>query len=443
MKRILVPGLLLCISTVFAQAPQWYTTHTLRTYQPEFYIVGVGAAEGANAMEKAKKNAQADIVSQIKVQVKSEIRTITESYQLNQDETISSDFKSQSRTVVNEEITGASIVETHVDPSTQIAYAFAALERERYCESLRNDMNTAWTQASDLRSSADDFLKRGKFSDAVHSVADARGLILAALPKKALHDAVAGKAYIPPNASSPVSFTGDMKTMISNVHMEKLRGDSQGGKVGTKFGEPFTLRVLYGSIPVTGAALVFESTDYLQLGDGVTDESGAASFTAHIRMLPGNTLRVRMSLGELSKEFERNLLSNAALFSFTPHLSDLGFEFSTQGIGGQSAEALKGRVASAVSKIGYRVLPVSRYRLDLTMHSAPPNKSEGFSGTLSTVKIEAVVTLVDKQTGATIGTYSASATGGGRTEQDAIAKAASSVTVNSMKLADLLEKVEQ
>ncbi len=443
MNRTLLPGLLFCVSAAFAQMPQWYTTHTLRAYQPEFYIIGVGAADGANAVEKAQKNAQADIVSQIKVQVKSEIRSITESYQLNQDETISSDFRSQSRTMVNEEITGAVIVETFVDPSTQTAYAFAALERERYCEALRSDMNSAWTQASDLRSSADDFLKRGKFSDAVHAVADARALVIAALPKKALHDAVAHGAYTPPNASSPVSFTGDMKTMVSKVRIEKLRGDKQTGKVGSRFDDPFVVRVLYQSTPVSGQALRFETMDDLLLGEAATDGNGEASFTTHVRMLPGNTVRVKMSLGELSKELDRSLLSSAAIFSYTPRPSDIGFELAAPSLKGQMAETMKGKVASALSKIGYGVLPVSRYRLALSLQNTPASKSEGFSGTLYTVKVEAVVALIDKESGAAIGQYSATASGGGRTEQEAVTKAAAGLSLDRMKLAELLEKTQR
>jgi len=443
MKLSLVLGCCALFCTASAQVPDWYASHTHRAHQPDLYIIGVGAGEGSNAVEKAKKSAQADIVSQIKVQVKNEIRTITESYQLNQDETVSSDFRSQSRTVVNEEITGAVIVETFVDSQTETAYALAALDRAQYCEGLRGDMNAAWTQAAELRTTAADFLTRGKFSDAVHSVAEGRALIVAALPKKALHDAVAGKSYTPPNPATPMSLTSEMRTMISKVRMEKLQGDKQSGKIGTKFGEPFAVRVLFESTPVTGAALTFESTDYVKLGDAATDERGEASFIAHVRMLPGNTLRVRMGLGELTKEFERTLVSGAAAFAYTPHLSDIGFEVSAQGMKGGSAEALKGRVASAVAKVGYRVLPSSRYRLDLAMQHAPFVKSEGFSGTLNTVKIETVVTLVDKQSGAAVGTYAASATGGGRTEQDALAKAAAAVTIDSMKLADLLEKIAQ
>jgi hypothetical protein len=443
MKLALVIAILAAVGSAAAQVPEWYTTHTHRGYQPEFYIIGVGAADGSNAVEKAKKEAQADIVSQIKVQVKNEMTAVTESFQLNRDETISSDFKSRSRTIVNDEITGAGIVETFVDPSTGTAYALAALDRERYCEGLRSDMNGAWTQAAGERSSAADFLKRGKFSDAIHALADARTQILAALPKKALHDAVSGKSYTPPNAATPTSLTGEMKTMISNVRIEKTRGDNQSGKVGARFAEPFAVRVLFESTAVAGAALLFESTDEVSLGDAVTDGNGEASFATHVRMLPGNALRVRMSLAGLSKEFERNLLSIAAMYSFTPHLSDQGFEIAAPELQGQPAEALKGRVASAVSTIGYRVLPVSRYRLDLSMKNDPPMKSEGFSGTLLTVKVEATVALIDKEDGAAVGTYTVKAVGGGKTEQDAVAKAAAGISVDRMKLAELLEKIEQ
>jgi hypothetical protein len=443
MKRSLIFGILFLFGSAQAQVPAWYTTHTHRGYQPEFYIVGVGAADGANAIEKAKKHAQADIVSQIKVQVKSEMQTITESYQLAQDETISSAFKSQSRTVVNEEITGASIVETFVDPATQTAYALATLDRERYCEGLRGDMNSAWTQAAELKSSADAFLTRGKLSDALHAIADARTLIVAALPKKALHDAVAGKNYTPPNGSTPLSFTSEMKTMISKVRIEKTHGDKQTGMVGKRFIEPFAVRVLYEVTPVSGVRMSFESTENLPLGESMTDGNGEASLLANVRMLPGNTVRAKLTLAELSKEFERNLLSNAAMFSYTPRPSDIGFELSVSQMKGQTADGLKKKIADAVTKLGYKVLPSAKYRIELSLQHEEPAKQEGFSGQLVTVRVEAIATLVEKESGAVVGTYSMKGAGGGRTEPDAVAKASGTLTVDRMKFADLLEKIQQ
>jgi hypothetical protein len=443
MKPITALAIVLCSSAVFAQQPAWYATHTHNAYQPEQYILGVGTADGANAIEKAKKNAQIEIVSQIRVQVKGEMKNVSESYQIDRNESIASDFSSTSRSIVNEEIAGISIVETFVDPSTQTAYALAALDRTQYARTLSDEMNAAWDQSFGLRTSADDYLRRGKLSDALQNCSEARSLIAAALPKKALHDAVAGRAYAPPHAITPVSLTMDMRSMLSKVRIEKLGGDDQTGKIGSRFAVPMTVRVLYDDVPVSGAALMFETTDERTLSETATDGKGQASYAGFVRSLPGNTVRVKPALGTLAKEFQQSAASSAVRFTFAPQPSDIRLEIAVTGMKGQPLENVKAAFASAAGKIGYRVAPSSRYRLDVVLRLKPASKTEGLSGTLYTIQLETISTLMDKQLNASLGSLTSTAAGGGKTEAEAAVKASGSITIDRMKLAELIEKIQQ
>jgi hypothetical protein len=443
MKRMTALAIVLCSSAVFAQQPAWYTTHAHRDYQPAQYILGVGTADGANAIEKAKKNAQVEIVSQIRVQVKGEMKNISESFQINKNESIASDFSSTSRSIVNEEIAGISIVETYVDPSTQTAYALAALDRGQYARTLSDEMNAAWDQSLGLKTSADEYLKRGKLSDALQTCSEARSLLAAALPKKALHDAVAGRAYVPPHSITPVSLTTDMQTMLSKIRIEKLRGDGQTGKIGSRFVIPMAVRVLYDDMPVSGAALIYETTDERTLSETTTDGKGEASYAGFVRSLPGNTVLVKPAFGTLSKEFQQSAASSSVRFTFAPQSSDITLEIAATGMKGQPVENVKMAFAAAAGKIGYRVAPSSRYRLEVVLRLKPASKTEGLSGIFYTVQLEAVSTLMDKQLNASLGSLSSTAAGGGKTEAEAAAKASGSITVDRMKLAELIEKIQQ
>jgi hypothetical protein len=444
MKSFLFIIALVCSSAIaFSQAPAWYTTHAHGSYQPAQYLLGAGSADGANAIEKAKKNAQVDIVSQIKVQVKGEMKNVSTSFQLDKNETISSDFSSRSRTAVNEEITGIEIVETYVDPSTQTAYALAALDRQKYARSLSDEMNAAWTQSSDLRAAADEFLKRGKVQDALRSCADARMLIVAALPKKALHDAVAGKAYTAPNPITPVSLTADMQAMLSNMKIEKVSGDKQTGKIGSRFGVPMKVRVTYKNTVVANAPVRFETTDKTQLSETMTDEQGEAEFRGCVRSIPGSAIRVRPVLGNLEREFEQSSQGASALFSYTPQPSEIALELAVTGVKGKAAENVKSALASAVGKTGYRIVPSSRYRLEAALQAKPAAKTEGLNGTLYMVQVEAVSTLTDVQTHASLGSVASTATAGGKSESEATEKASAKLAIDRMKLAELIEKIGQ
>ena len=131
MKKIVMFILVLVVTTAtFAQIPTWFSTHNHPKYPPSEYIVGVGTGGGATGVESAKKSALADIVAQLRVQVQSEVRSVTQNFSVNDDEQIYSDFKRQSRTVVSDEITGADVIETVVDELSSTTYALVVLNRD-------------------------------------------------------------------------------------------------------------------------------------------------------------------------------------------------------------------------------------------------------------------------------------------------------------------------
>jgi hypothetical protein len=74
MKRLLI--LVLLFSFNLLAQPSWYKTQTHPKYPKEFYILGIGASVGEDTRETAKQNAVADVASQIRVQVQSEITSL-------------------------------------------------------------------------------------------------------------------------------------------------------------------------------------------------------------------------------------------------------------------------------------------------------------------------------------------------------------------------------
>ena len=91
---ILVVGV---ISMLCGQIPDWFATHKDARYPSEQYIIGVGSGTGDNAADAAKKAAQLDLVSQIRVQVQAQVKNVSESYQFNKNEQLYSEFRSTVR----------------------------------------------------------------------------------------------------------------------------------------------------------------------------------------------------------------------------------------------------------------------------------------------------------------------------------------------------------
>jgi hypothetical protein len=114
-------------------------------------------------MKRLRNRHLSDIASQLRVQVQSEMKSVTQNFAVNDDEQIYSDFKRQSRTMVNDEIIGADVVETVTDAQSMTTYALVVLNRDKYSGTLRSELESGWKQASDLRTAGKEFASKGTF----------------------------------------------------------------------------------------------------------------------------------------------------------------------------------------------------------------------------------------------------------------------------------------
>ena len=436
----IIPGL-------FAQIPDWYTTHKNVRYPSEMYIIGVGAGLGTNGTEAAKKAAQMDVVSQIRVQVQAEVKNVSESFQFNKDEQLFSDFRSNVRTAVSDEITGLEVAETVTDNATGTAYALVVLDREKYCETIRTEMDAGWKQANDLRTAAFDFEKQGKLNDALQNLLETRNVITPLLPKQALYNAVSTTPYKLNSDFGPTTLSADIRKVLSDVKLQKKSGDKQKGKIGESFAEPLVVQVTISqegkSVPVIGSTVVFETQDKMIVGDATSDDQGLASLSTTVRAMTGNGIRARISFKKLDREFEQNLLSSAVNFSWTAEASSTVFALKIDAKSSKTATTLKDAFSSAITHIGYKVVKSSKYVIQVTVETGESSKVEGMAGTMYSVSANVISTLVDEEAGNTIGIVTFSGKGLARSESEATEKAVSNVKISQKEISELLEKTIQ
>lgn len=434
-------------SGLSAQTPDWYSTHKSVRYPSELYLVGVGAGTGDNAIEKAKKAAQTDLVSQIRVQIQSQVKNVSEGYQFNKDEQVYSDFSSNVRTAVSDEIMGMEIAETETDASTGTAYALVVLEREKYCGNLRNEMDAGWNQAASLRATSAEAVKKGRVNDALQNLTEARAAIAPLLTKQALYNVVSSTPYKPQASFGPYIITSDIRDLLSSIKLSKKSGDNQKGKIGVTFASPFVVvaTVSQGdqSIPVVGGTIVFETSDKIKVGEATTDDQGVASLSTTIRAMKGNGIRARLSFKKLDREFEQSLLANAVTFSWKTEASDAVFALKINSTSVKSSSSLKNAFSSAITRIGYKVVNSSNHIVEVNAEAGESNTIEGMAGTMYSVTATVTATLVVKESGNALGSVSFTGKGLARSETEAVDKAISNVKINQNDLADLLEKALQ
>ena len=416
-------------------------------YPSETYIIGVGAGTGDKAMDAAKKAAQTDVVSQIRVQIQAEVKNISESFKFNNNEQLFSDFRSNVRTSVSDEIAGMEVAETVTDNSTGTAYALVVLERDKYCGTIRSELDGGWKQANDLRTGASDFAKQGKLNNAIQNLLEARKVISPLLTKQALYNAVSGAPYKPAFSFGPLTITADIRELFSDVKLSKKSGDKQTGKIGQSFTMPFVVQVTIdqdgSSVPVVGSTVVFETSDETKIGDATTDDQGLARLSTTVRALTGNGIRASLSFPNIGRDFAQNLQSLAVYFTWKAKASSISFSLKVDSNSPAMTSDLQRAFSSAITKLGYNVVSSSKFVVEVSVEPGQSSKIEGMAGTMYSVSASVVATLVDNVAGTTLASARFSGKGIGRTEDEAMDKAVGNVKISQAGMSDLLEKALQ
>jgi hypothetical protein len=438
MKKILLLVLHVAVASVsFAQIPTWFSTHNHPKYPTSEYIIGVGTGVGATGAEAAKKAALADIVSQLRVQIQSEMKTVTQTFSVNDDEQIYSDFKRQSRTVVSDEITGADVIETVVD-AQNTTYALVVLNRDKYSEALRSELESGWKQASDLRIAAKDFVAKGKLNEAIQSINQIKQVIAPLFAKQVLHNAAARIPFSFPLAFNPAALQNDIRTFLSQIKLQKKNGDHQTGKIGEKFSQPFVVFATVNGVPCSGVTVIFQLDERNKLGEAITDEKGTASFLSNVRT--GNGMKAKVSLSGIGREFDENLNLTSVTFSWTAQASDKAFSVSANSKNKKVADVVQSKLSTAISQIGYKIVTMSNTSILVEISSVGINKIEGMAGTLYNLTLEATVNLKENTSNSIIGSAKFTAKGIGKSEDEAMEKAANALKIDQKELSELLQK---
>jgi hypothetical protein len=348
---------------------------------------------------------------------------------------------------VNDEVTGIEVVETVTDQATGNAYALVVLERDKYCENLRNEMDAGWKQARDSRSASSNFADQGKLDDALQSLTDARAVITPLLTKQTLYNVVSNSPYKPAADFGPSTISLDIRRILSDAKLTKKSGDKQKGRIGESFSEPFVVQVTISRqgkpVPVVGSTVVFETSDKANVGQATTDDQGLANLSTTIRAMKGNGIQARLSFKKLDREFEQSLASSAVNFSWKAEASNVAFALKIDAKSAKMASTLKKTVSSSVTEIGYKVVNSSKYVLEVSVEAGQSNKVEGMTGTMYSVSANVLMTLVDKEANNTFGAATFSGKGLARSESEATEKAVSNVKIGQKELSELLEKALQ
>ncbi|MGA7160228.1 MAG: hypothetical protein WBZ48_04455 [Bacteroidota bacterium] len=429
----------------YSQAPPWVISHQHINYPTSQFILGVGTGTGERAEENAKRLAQADIAWQLRVKVQTQIKSVQQTYELNQNQETYADFKIGSTSVVDEELTDAMTVETAVDSTTKTTYVLAALNKENFSGVIAAKLTAGWDQVKKLRDAAKNFLNRGNLGQAIQDLVAARASTINLLPKQALHDAIAPTPFLDEHSLGPSVLTSEIDDALSSVRIEKIGGDRQKGKIGEKFPQPFVVRVTAyeggNFVPLVDDSIIFLNSSAVQYGEAVTDAKGVASCPIQARGGIGKQLRASLALHCLGNEFSSDLHSSSVVFRCILLDADAAFSVKVDAPSSGQSAFLRSAVADAVTHLGYQIVDMSRFMLRVELQTAPTTV-DSTDGMLYSASSDATIVLIDKESNRMLGSVIGKSNGVAKTPAAAVERSVRSIKFDEPELVLLLEKAK-
>ncbi|CUU10611.1 LPP20 lipoprotein [Candidatus Kryptobacter tengchongensis] len=436
-------------SYVFSQ-PNWYKTQTHPKYPKEFYILGIGAAVGEDARETAKQNAIADVASQIKVQVQSEITSLEKERIINKESDYYSEFQQKSKTIVDEILTGCEIVEMDFDKKAKTWYALAVLDKQRYLASLEDEIENAWMQIKKLYEDAQSFIGAGKVLQAIQNLKDAQQKIYDIYSKQVFYNALSKIPYKPDVDLTASGIESEIRDLISRIKIEKVSGDNQVGRIGEELPEELVVKVFYQGnvlVPIVNANVVFTYKTGEVIERTTTDEQGIASIKAIAMGKRANQIIASFSIPGLPSEYARIISQIKAEFTYTTSAEMT--PSVTVSLKGAKEDKLifdvMKKLTQAIEKNGYKVEDEARFVVGGDIGSRVVSSVQGVGGMLYTVEAELNLFLKDLESGQIIGSMSVKSRAVGKSERDAYEKALKGMKFSNKELVEMLSnaKIEE
>ncbi len=436
-------------SYVFSQ-PNWYKTQTHPKYPKEFYILGIGAAVGEDARETAKQNAIADVASQIKVQVQSEITSLEKERIINKESDYYSEFQQKSKTIVDEILTGCEIVEMDFDKKAKTWYALAVLDKQRYLASLEDEIENAWMQIKKLYEDAQSFIGAGKVLQAIQNLKDAQQKIYDIYSKQVFYNALSKIPYKPDVDLTASGIESEIRDLISRIKIEKVSGDNQVGRIGEELPEELVVKVFYQGnvlVPIVNANVVFAYKTGEVIERTTTNEQGIASIKAIAMGKRANQIIASFSIPGLPSEYARIISQIKAEFTYTTSAEMT--PSVTVSLKGAKEDKLifdvMKKLTQAIEKNGYKVEDEARFVVGGDIGSRVVSSVQGVGGMLYTVEAELNLFLKDLESGQIIGSMSVKSRAVGKSERDAYEKALKGMKFSNKELVEMLSnaKIEE
>ncbi len=444
--KIIVSSIL-SISLLFAAGePTWFATGKLPQYSIRYNFVGVGEGITFSAAQTA---AQVAIAAQLEVTVASTIEMHTEAIETENSSYFRDTFKQSTESTINQSVKGIEVVKKQ--KSNGKYYVFAVLNKTRYMNSLKVELDQLWTKISSYVVDARSFSNEGRIFPALENYMDVQEFIPRFYTKKAFYDAL---SPIPFRTSQDITMGNvltEMRDILSGVKIEVESGNKQSALIGGPLPNPLVFNVYLkqkqNKIPIPGMPLIIKYEDGKVVERVTTDEDGniESYVTANPTGKKGGKVFARPNLTGLPA-FHKGYLKNAEA-SATYKITDsppIAFTLTVVDEGGTRLNKVENKLIKSIEKMGYSVGPDAELALDGNVTIIDEKEVDGKSGRQYLVTAELDMFMVVKMNGEKVASFDAKGKGLSKKNiKDANKKAFQKLKLSKKNLAGMLSEADE
>ena len=444
--KIIVSSIL-SISLLFAAGePTWFATGKLPQYSIRYNYVGVGEGTTFSAAQSA---AQVAIAAQLEVTVASTIEMHTTAIETENSSYFRDTFKQSTESTINQSVKGIEVVKKQ--KSNGKYYVFAVLNKTRYMNSLKVELDQLWTKISSYVVDARGFTKEGRIFPALENYMDVQEFIPGFYTKKAFYDALSS---IPFRISQDITMGNvltEMRDILSGVKIEVESGNKQSALIGGPLPNPLVFNVYLkqkqNKIPIPGMPLIIKYEDGKVVERVTTDEDGniESYVTANPTGKKGGKVFARPNLTGLPA-FYKGYLKNAEA-SATYKITDsppIAFTLTVVDEEGTRLNKVEDKLTKSIEKMGYSVGPDAELALDGNVTIIDEKEVDGKSGRQYLVTAELDMFMIVKMNGEKVASFDAKGKGLSKKNiMDANKKAFQKLKLSKKNLAGMLSEADE
>lgn len=449
-SKILLSGICLLLFWNFlpneaeGQIPRWYLDGRSAEYPSPAYITGVG--EGQNP-EDAAGQARASVTAQIRVQIESEITSITREMSVDDQSTFETMFTSATTSRVDETLQGLDIALQAEHAG--MFYALAALNRQRFLNELRSDLDRLKEEFNTLTQSGRNQIREGNIFAGISNLLDTQNLSSDFYGAMSMYNALSDTPYDRGDVLGMSSLVSEIRDALTSIRITVVSGDDQTASSGRPLPEPLVIQAVYSKdgrdSPIPNLPLRIEYQDGSEADRLSTESNGKASF--YLTALPVrsevNQVTIRPVFTAIPGNY-RDVIRNMSLRATYRIAQDEQAVVAVviRDEDGARLSRVEQRVGSAVERLGYTINDRAAIVIEGTLSLMDVREVDGIAGTQTAARTELSLMVKNRRDNSVIGSLSAEGTGmSPRGEAEALRASQNRININRRELSEVMSSV--